>query len=140
MNLKDLLGPHPASTLVALAVAALAVRVVIGLFRRDTANTASQPIYFACFFSGVLAVNAVPHFVHGISGEAFPAPFGYLFGEGFASHLSNVFWGLLNAGLAYYLYGKGGVARGNVPKIVFFSGALAMSVLLTYIFSRNGGV
>ena len=31
--------------------------------------------YLAAFFSGVSLTHAVPHFIHGISGDFFPTPF-----------------------------------------------------------------
>jgi hypothetical protein len=31
--------------------------------------------YVACFFAGAFLANAVPHFVKGVTGEAFPTPF-----------------------------------------------------------------
>ncbi len=31
--------------------------------------------YVGCFFAGMFLANAVPHFVHGISGDPFPTPF-----------------------------------------------------------------
>jgi hypothetical protein len=50
-------------------------------------------LYLFCFVSGVLFANAVPHFVHGISGEDFPAPLGQYLGQGFLHNLANVIWG-----------------------------------------------
>ena len=144
MNIGSLLGAHPASTLVALAVAALAIRLLIRYFREtkkgeDRTGTSSLwSIYLACFFSGVLFANALPHLSHGMSGEQFPAPFGYALGTGFLSHLSNVIWGWINLVLGYYLFAKGGVLQpGMARKVVFFSGILAMSILLSFIFSHG---
>ena len=31
--------------------------------------------YLAAFFAGFFLANAVPHFVHGVSGDPFPSPF-----------------------------------------------------------------
>jgi hypothetical protein len=33
--------------------------------------------YIASFFAGMFLANAVPHFVHGISGDRFPTPFAH---------------------------------------------------------------
>jgi hypothetical protein len=54
--------------------------------------------FVAYLLGGVVLANAVPHFVNGISGRAFPAPTG-----GLASPAGSVLWGLLNLALAYLL-------------------------------------
>jgi hypothetical protein len=55
---------------------------------RQGVNRKTWVMYLFSFVSGVLFANAVPHFVHGISGEAFPAPFGQYSGKGFPQYLS----------------------------------------------------
>jgi len=49
-----------------------------------------------CFFSGMFLANAVPHFVHGISGDRFPTPFARPPGKGLSSPTVNVVWALFN--------------------------------------------
>ena len=94
-------------------------------------------IYVACFFSGILLTNAVPHFVHGISGEYFPAPFGQYLGKGLPDYLSNVIWGFINIVLGYNLFVLGQVpSPSKSGKIFFFAGILAMGVFLSIVFSH----
>jgi hypothetical protein len=93
--------------------------------------------YLASFVSGVLFANAVPHFVHGISGEYFPAPFGQFLGKGLPGYLSNVIWGFINIVLGYNLFVIGKVSSpGKLTKIFFFAGILAMSIFLSVVFSH----
>jgi hypothetical protein len=54
------------------------------------------PHAFASFFAGLLLANAVPHFVHGCSGDRFPTPFANPPGKGLSSPTLNVLWSLLN--------------------------------------------
>lgn len=134
---------HPASLIVAVALIVLVIRLAPRLFQRGNRDKgqamefANWSRYIMCFFSGVLFTNALAHFTHGISGEQFPAPFGYALGNGFLEHLSNVLWGFLNLVLGYSLFVKSKVFEQNMAgKIVFFSGILAMGIFLSYFFSR----
>ena len=52
--------------------------------------------YLAAFFAGAFLANAVPHFVHGISGDPFPSPFAKPPGKGLSSPTVNVLWALFN--------------------------------------------
>ena len=56
-----------------------------------------------CFFGGVFAANAIPHFVSGIMGRAFQSPFAKPPGKGLSSATVNVLWGFFNAAVAYAL-------------------------------------
>lgn len=135
---------HPASLLASLAVVTMSVRLLFPLLRRNSSqmkvageSVVGWNVYLICFFSGVLLTNAVPHFIHGISGEHFPAPFGYLMGNGFLEHLSNVLWGFFNITVGCYLFARGKVLEGAmIKKVIFFSGVLLMSIILTFIFSH----
>ena len=55
--------------------------------------------YVAYFFGGAFLVNAVPHFVNGVSGHSFPSPFASPPGKGLSSPMVNVLWGTLNVGV-----------------------------------------
>jgi cytochrome bd-type quinol oxidase subunit 2 len=143
MNLFSSLLQHPASLLVAVALVVLLIRLGPRLFQQrmqenDQATaTTSGSDYVWCFLSGVLFTNALAHFTHGISGEQFPAPFGYALGNGFPAHLSNVLWGFLNMVLGYSLFVKSRVFNQSLSgKIVFFAGVLMMGIFLSYFFSR----
>jgi hypothetical protein len=134
--MRSLLGQHPASTLVAIMVGLLAIKV-IRTFIRGKKNGPVDGGIRAAFFSGVLFVNALAHFTHGISGEGFPAPFGYLLGPGLFSNLSNVIWGFINIALGYLLLVQGKVFGEDKHRTsVFFAGVLAMGIFLSVVFSH----
>ena len=143
MNLISNLFQHPASALVAVALVVLLIRLVPRLFAHGNQDGgrvtkfSTWSRYVMCFFSGVLFTNALAHFSHGISGEQFPAPFGYALENGFPEYLSNVLWGFLNLVLGYSLFDRSKVFNQSLlGKIVFFAGILAMGIFLSYFFSR----
>ena len=57
----------------------------------------------ACFFAGICLANAVPHYVNGISGDAFPTPFANPPGAGLSPPVVNVLWALINIAIGYVL-------------------------------------
>jgi hypothetical protein len=59
--------------------------------------------YVAYFFGGAFLVNAVPHFVNGVSGRRFPSPFASPPGKGESSPMVNVLWGAFNLAIGYLL-------------------------------------
>ncbi|MCL2869205.1 hypothetical protein FWF48_00115 [Candidatus Saccharibacteria bacterium] len=59
--------------------------------------------YFWLFISGMLAFNAIPHFVHGISGEPFFLPQRQNRGQRGAP-VVNVAWGFVNFLLAVVIW------------------------------------
>ena len=59
--------------------------------------------YVAYFFGGAFLVNAVPHFVNGVSGRRFPTPFASPPGKGESSPTVNVLWGAFNVAIGYLL-------------------------------------
>ncbi len=76
--------------LVLIVVCAFVISVIVRFFQRNRSESQGQATreipwrsYLACLVSGVLFANFVPHFIHSVSGEAFPAPFGNLLGPGF---------------------------------------------------------
>lgn len=131
-------GQHIASMLVALAVGLLAVRYLIKFVRgKKDEDEFVDGGFRAAFFSGVLFVNALAHFTHGISGEDFPAPFSYLLATPLLRHLSNVLWGFLNIWLGYGLLVSGRVfCEERSRTITFFAGILAMGLFLAIVFSH----
>jgi len=91
--------------------------------------------FLACLFAGLFLANAVPHFIHGVSGDAFPSPFADPPGKGLSSPLVNVLWGLGNALVGYILFRSGKVSQSNVWSLLVFAvGVLAMSVMLSFAF------
>ena len=93
--------------------------------------------YLACFFAGIFLANAVPHFVHGISGNRFPTPFAHPPGKGLSSAIVNVLWGLFNIVVGYMLLRIGRVCHGTDTLIVFFAGIAAISILSSVSFAKK---
>ena len=91
--------------------------------------------YVAAFFAGAFLTNVVPHFVNGISGNAFPTPFADPPGKGLSSPLINVLWALLNLIIGYLLLRASNMNSKNKPAlIIFFAGIAAMSIMLSIAF------
>lgn len=90
------------------------------------------------FFGGAFFVNALPHFMMGVTGHPFQSPFGSPPGEGTSSALSNVLWGTANFIAAYLLLGKVGnfVFRNLLHILPAAVGALTMAVILARSFGR----
>ncbi len=85
--------------------------------------------YIACFFAGIFLANAVPHFVHGISGDPFPTPFAHPSGKGLSSPILNVVWALCNMVVGYVLLRVGKFwTGGDLAVLVFFAGIVAVAV------------
>lgn len=94
--------------------------------------------YVACFFAGVILANAVPHFVHGISGDRFPTPFAHPHGIGLSSPTLNVVWSLFHLAIGTILFRAGKVSCGDVwALIVFFAGIAAISTAMSIRFARK---
>jgi hypothetical protein len=94
--------------------------------------------YIACFFAGVFLANAVPHFVHGISGDRFPTPFAHPPGKGLSSPTVNVIWTLVNLVVGYILFRIGRVPSGDdTALVIFFAGIAAISLMLSVRFSKK---
>ncbi len=73
--------------------------------------------YIGCFFSGMFLANAVPHFVHGISGDRFPTPFARPPGKGLSA---------------------GKVSSGdNSALVIFFAGIVVISTMLSVRFAKK---
>jgi hypothetical protein len=91
--------------------------------------------YLACFFAGIFLANAVPHFVHGISGDSFPSPFANPPGKGLSSPIVNVAWALANMLVGCILLKAGKVSQENKRSLlVFFTGIVCMSLMLSIVF------
>jgi hypothetical protein len=142
-RLLSSLVAHPASALVSVVVIALLIRLLAGIRRRGEAANGTKVArnslssYVRCFVSGVLLVNALAHFTHGISGEDFPGPFGYVLRSGLPGHLANVVWGFINLVLGVWQFFEGDV-RGSIQRTgIFFFGVLLMGLFLSFVFSRG---
>jgi hypothetical protein len=91
--------------------------------------------YLACFFAGLFLANTVPHYIHGISGDAFPSPFSNPPGKGLSSPTVNVIWALGNLLAGYILLRVGKVTQNNTWSLVtLFVGVVCMSIVLSIAF------
>jgi hypothetical protein len=91
--------------------------------------------YLACFFAGLFLANAVPHYVHGISGDGFPSPFSNPPGKGLSSPTVNVLWALGNLLPGYILVRVGKVTQNNTWSLLtLFVGVVCMSIMLSIPF------
>ena len=94
----------------------------------------------ADFFGAAFLVNAVPHFVNGISGRAFPTPFANPPGRGKSSPVVNVLWGSINVVAGYVLLCfLGRFEAGRAGDVIAAGiGGLAMALMLALIFGAAG--
>ena len=91
--------------------------------------------YMAGFFAGALLTNAVPHFINGISGNAFPTPFANPPGQGLSSPLTNVLWALFNLLAGYILFRVSRInSKSKLGLLLFFIGIVLISVMSSIIF------
>ena len=94
--------------------------------------------YMASFFAGMFLVNAVPHFVHGISGDRFPTPFAHPPGKGLSSPPLNVVWALVNLAVGTLLLRAGDVSSGDSSAVVVFcAGMVAISIMMSVQFAKK---
>ena len=94
--------------------------------------------YIACFFAGLLLTNALPHFMHGISGNSFPTPFAKPPGKGLSSPTVNVLWALANLIIGYILLIVGKFSQTNIwTLLTFFAGVVFISIVLSITFSNK---
>jgi|SRR5271154_3261695 len=94
--------------------------------------------YVSAFFAGAFLANAIPHFVNGISGNAFPSPFADPPGKGLSSPMLNVGWALFNIVVGYFLFRASKTSSGNkIALLIFFVGAAIMSLMLSSAFAEK---
>lgn len=90
-------------------------------------------LYVYSFLAGVIGANGLPSFVKGISGKKHQTPFGHP-----SSAVVNVVWGWLNFAVAALLIYYGHVHQHLLRAFACVAvGALIMSVLLAYIWSKH---
>jgi hypothetical protein len=94
--------------------------------------------YLAYFFGGAFLVNAVPHFVSGVTGHLFPSPFADPPGKGMSQPMVNVLWGSFNFAIAYLLLGRVGTfeLRRWRHVLIAAAGGLLMAVMLARAFGQ----
>jgi len=97
--------------------------------------------YIAYFFGGAFLVNAIPHFVSGVTGHPFQTPFATPAGEGLSPAWVNVLWGSANLIIAYLLLGRVGNFEFRRWRYILVAGAggLAMALMLSRAFGKFYG-
>ena len=94
--------------------------------------------YLCAFFAGLFLANAVPQFVHGISGNKFPSPFAKPPGKGLSSATVNVIWGLFNAIVGTILFIHSAIkAETTWLWVTFFVGVALISIPMSIRFSKK---
>jgi len=98
-------------------------------------------VYVAYFFGGAFLINAIPHFVSGVTGHPFPSPFASPPGQGESSAMVNVLWGTLNFVIAYLLIGRVGTfqLRRTRDALIVGVGGLLMAIMLSRAFGMLYG-
>jgi hypothetical protein len=96
--------------------------------------------YPMVFLGGCFVANFIPHFVEGVTGQAFPSPFADPPGQGLSPPAINVLWGLLNLVAGYLLLRYGNFSlRGPWPIVIMgFTGFMAFSLMLAGVFEPVG--
>jgi hypothetical protein len=94
--------------------------------------------YLAYFFGGAFLVNAIPHFVMGVSGQPFQSPFATPPGEGLSPAWVNILWGFGNFVFAYLLLARVGNFDLRCWRHILVVGtaALATALMLAHSFGR----
>lgn len=94
--------------------------------------------YLAAFSSGLFLANAVPHFVHGVSGNRFPTPFANPPGQGLSSPALNVAWALFNLAAGYLLFRLGRISTcDTLSMISLFLGIASISFFSSWRFATK---
>ena len=98
-------------------------------------------LHLAYVFGGAFLVNAIPHFVSGVTGHPFPSPFASPPGQGMSSATVNVLWGTFNFLVAYLLIGRVGEFKWRQTQHVlhFAVGGLLMALMSARVFGRVFG-
>jgi hypothetical protein len=98
-------------------------------------------VYLAYFFGGLFLVNAIPHFVMGVTGHPFQSPFAKPPGEGLSPAWVNVLWGTANAVVAYLLLARVGTFELRRWRHVLLAaaGGLLAALLASRAFGRFYG-
>ena len=92
--------------------------------------------YIFLFLGGAFIANFFPHFVNGISGQAFPTPFASPPGRGLSPPFVNVLWALFNIAVGYFLTRAGKFSLANrTTLVVAFLGFASMALNLSFVFA-----
>ena len=103
---------------------------------KTTHTTMKWYHYVAAFCAGLFLTNGVPHFVNGISGNAFPTPFANPPGKGLSAPLINVLWALSNLLVGYLLFKFSKInSKNKLALLIFFAGVVLVSLVLSSSFT-----
>ena len=97
--------------------------------------------YLAYFAGGMFLANAVPHFVHGVSGKPFQSPFARPRGVGLSSSVVNMAWALANLVIVWLLLARVGNfdIRDMGDALSLGLGMAFIGLFLAYHFGRHNG-
>jgi hypothetical protein len=97
--------------------------------------------YIAYFFGGAFLVNAIPHFVSGVTGHPFQTPFAKPPGKGLSPSWVNVLWSAFNVAVGYLLIIRVGTfdMRDTADVIAAGVGGLVMALVCAKSFGRFHG-
>lgn len=94
--------------------------------------------FLAAFFAGVSLLNAFPHLVQGLSGNAFPTPFAKPSGRGLSSPLTNTLWAFANLIIGFFLFKASKVTFDvNLLLLVFLAGMVTISIISAINFAKK---
>ena len=94
--------------------------------------------FLAAFFAGVSLLNAIPHLVQGLSGNAFPTPFAKPSGRGLSSSLTNTLWAFANLIIGFFLFKASKVSFDvNLLLLVFLAGMVTISIISAINFAKK---
>ena len=98
-------------------------------------------VYVAYFFGGPFSVNALPHFMNGLSGRPFPTLFASPPGQGESPALVNVLWASMNLIIAYLLISRVGAfeLRRTRDVLLVGAGGLLIAIMLSQAFGSIYG-
>lgn len=93
------------------------------------------------FLGGAFFANAVPHYVSGVMGRPFQTPFAKPPGQGLSSSTMNIYWGIFNAVVGYFLVFRVGHfdLKATLDVAVCGLGALLISLFSARHFGRFHG-
>lgn len=91
-------------------------------------------VYVLYVLAGLFAVNGVPHFIKGVTGEKHVTPFGNP-----SSAVVNVVWGWVNFAVAVIILHYMAITNHHVIResVLFFAGAFVLSLVLASAWSKK---
>jgi len=90
------------------------------------------------FCAAMFFINALPHFINGLSGRPFPSPFASPPGQGESPAPLNIVWACVNFGLVgFILAQKPDVLQLNQANLMaLIAGAVSTAFILSWWFGR----